>query len=84
MLLTLSEEAQAKRGEFGKERYETTEIQKKVAANFEAIFDADYWRRVNADQNVEQLHEVLLNWTEEAIVAAEATEPMLLRWKWTF
>lgn len=83
VLLTLSEAAQAKRGGFGNERYETPEIQKKVAANFEQLFDASYWRRVDADKTVDELHTELVALTTKIISAVEESEPKLLSWSCT-
>lgn len=53
--LTLSEEAMAKRGGFGNERYETTEIQKKVGKVFEKLVEKDNWRIVDADKTEDEL-----------------------------
>jgi dTMP kinase len=53
--LTLSEEALAKRGGFGDERYETSEIQKNVAKVFNKLMDKDYWKIVDADKTEEEL-----------------------------
>ena len=41
--LTLSSEAAAKRGGFGEERYEQTDMQKRVAANFDKLKES-YWQ----------------------------------------
>lgn len=78
LLLTLSETAQAERGGFGNERYETPEIQKKVAANFELLFDNGYWRRVDAGKSIVDLHTELLALTKDTITAIEETEIQLL------
>lgn len=81
LLLTLSEAAQAQRGGFGNERYETPEIQKKVAANFELLFDDAYWKRIDAGKNIDDLHIELLALTNDTIRKTEETEIQLLRWK---
>lgn len=60
LYLTLSSEAAAKRGGFGVERYEQTDFQKKVAANFDKLKDED-WRVIDADKSVEDLHRELEN-----------------------
>ena len=41
--LTLSSEAAARRGNYGEERYEQTDFQKKVADNFAALTE-DSWK----------------------------------------
>ena len=43
-----------KRGGFGEERYETTELQKNVRANFEALTE-DWWTTVDATGSVEEV-----------------------------
>jgi dTMP kinase len=53
--LTLSEEAMSKRGGFGNERYETSEIQKNVAKAFENLMDKSYWKVIDADKTEDQL-----------------------------
>ena len=60
LYLTLSSEAAAKRGGFGVERYEQTDFQKKVAANYDKLKDED-WRVIDADKSVEDLHRELEN-----------------------
>lgn len=59
LYLTLSTEAAAKRGGFGGERYEQTAFQKTVAENFERLTEKDYWKVIDADKSVENLHKEL-------------------------
>lgn len=58
--LSLSPEALAKRGGFGTERYEVTEIQEEVRNNFLKLAD-DSWQVINADQEVDVLHQNILS-----------------------
>jgi dTMP kinase len=53
--LTLTDEAMSRRGGFGEERYETTEIQRKVKAMFEKMIEAPLWQVIDADKNVDEL-----------------------------
>lgn len=53
--LTLSEEAMARRGGFGDERYETSEMQKKVIKMFERLTEKPLWNVVDADKTQEEL-----------------------------
>lgn len=62
--LTLSAEAMARRGGFGAERYETSEIQQNVKKMFELMIEEPLWRVVNADKSEEALCDEL----EELVV----------------
>lgn len=62
--LTMSSEAMARRGGFGAERYETSEIQQNVKKMFELMIEEPLWRVVNADKSEEALCDEL----EELIV----------------
>lgn len=53
--LTLSSEATARRGGFGEERYETTEIQRRVKMMFEKMIEKPLWEVVDADKSEENL-----------------------------
>lgn len=53
--LTLSPEAMARRGGFGDERYETTEMQKNVSKMFERLMERPLWQVVDADKSEEKL-----------------------------
>lgn len=55
VFLTMTPEAMAKRGGFGDERYETTEIQRKVKEMFERMIEKPHWKVVDADKTVDDL-----------------------------
>lgn len=57
--LTLTDEVMAKRGGFGEERYESSEMQKKVKKMFEKMIDAPLWQVVDADKTEDNLSEEL-------------------------
>jgi dTMP kinase len=54
LYLNLPVDQAEKRGGFGEERYETTELQKNVRANFEALTE-DWWTTVDATGSVEEV-----------------------------
>lgn len=72
LLLSLSDEAQRRRGGFGEERYETSDIQRRVGLAFQELFDPAYWREIDADRSVEELQQLLLT---EALRTIEAVRP---------
>ena len=55
MYMEISEEAAKKRGGFGEERYETTEMQKNVREVF-ADLREDWWNVVDADRTCLFIH----------------------------
>jgi dTMP kinase len=57
--LTLTAEAMARRGGFGEERYETTEMQKKVGRMFEKMIEKPLWEIIDADKTEDDLGNVL-------------------------
>lgn len=57
--LTLTSEAMARRGGFGNERYETTEIQRKVGKMFERMIEMPLWQVINADKTEDDLSDEL-------------------------
>lgn len=57
--LTLSEETMAKRGGFGDERFDSTEMQKKVNKAFERMIEKPLWQIVNADKTEKDLSDEL-------------------------
>lgn len=63
--LTLTSEAMAKRGGFGIERYETTEMQRNVGKIFERMIEKPLWQVINADKTEEdltdELEKILIN-----------------------
>ena len=56
--LDVSEEVAMKRADFGGERYEMTDFQRKVRGNYEKLRDSS-WVTVSADGTLEQVHEEL-------------------------
>ncbi|XP_069682350.1 thymidylate kinase isoform X4 [Periplaneta americana] len=57
--LTLSPEALARRGGFGEERYEATDFQENVRNNYRKL-EEDSWQIIDADRDIEILHEDIL------------------------
>ena len=57
--LNIDDENQIHRGEWGQERFEKQEVQRKVAANFR-ILKEDNWEIIDANQDVEEVHKQLL------------------------
>ncbi|XP_077987993.1 thymidylate kinase-like [Glandiceps talaboti] len=55
LYLTLSPEEAAKRAEFGGERYEQTDFQRRVAENYKHLHEKD-WKTIDASQSIEDLH----------------------------
>ncbi|XP_789676.2 thymidylate kinase [Strongylocentrotus purpuratus] len=60
LFLKVSSEAAEKRGGFGEERYEKSEIQARVAKNFEKLQEND-WEIINADQSMEDVQKQIQN-----------------------
>jgi len=58
--LDVSEEVAKSRADFGGERYEKTEFQKRVRENYSKLSD-NTWKFVNADKSLEQVHTDLYN-----------------------
>jgi len=57
--LTLSEETRAVRGGFGEERFDSTEMQKKVNKAFEKMMEAPLWQVIDADKTEDKLGDEL-------------------------
>lgn len=57
--LTLTDEVMARRGGFGEERYESSEMQQKVKKMFEKMIVAPLWQVVDADKTEDNLSEEL-------------------------
>lgn len=55
LYLTLTAEAMARRGGFGAERYETTEMQRTVGKMFEKMIEQPLWQVIDADKTEEDL-----------------------------
>ncbi|XP_037774104.1 thymidylate kinase-like [Penaeus monodon] len=58
LFLDLQPEEAKRRGQFGAERYEKEEFQKRVYENFQLLKD-DVWKVIDAKKSVEDLQEVL-------------------------
>ncbi|XP_037794551.1 thymidylate kinase-like [Penaeus monodon] len=58
LFLNLQPEEAKRRGQFGAERYEKEEFQKRVYENFQLLKD-DVWKVIDAKKSVEDLQEVL-------------------------
>jgi dTMP kinase len=71
--LTLTAEAMARRGGFGTERYETTEMQRKVGKMFERMIERPLWQVINADKTEEDLSDELEKIITTKIENVEAT-----------
>lgn len=79
LYLKLSSEAAAKRGGFGEERYEQTDIQKQVAVNFNILQDKD-WKVIDADKSQEDLTKELLIICQNTIHAS-SNKPVYKLWR---
>ena len=66
MYMEISEEAAKKRGGFGEERYETTEMQKNVREVF-ADLREDWWNVVDADRTIEEVERDVQAIAREAV-----------------
>ena len=66
MYMEISEEAAKKRGGFGEERYETTEMQKNVREVF-ADLREDWWNVVDADRTIEEVEKDVQKIAKEAV-----------------
>ncbi|XP_012286418.1 thymidylate kinase [Orussus abietinus] len=64
--LEVAEKEQSQRGDWGAERFEHREFQRKVAANFNKLHD-DTWRYIDANEDAEKIHSKLLLETLEVI-----------------
>lgn len=59
--LTLTTEAMARRGGFGNERYETSEMQKNVKIMYERMIETPLWHVIDADKTMDDLTDELEN-----------------------
>ena len=64
--LDVSEEVAQQRADFGGERYELTEFQRKVRENYEKLRD-DTWVTVSADGSLEEVGENLYQVVEQEV-----------------
>lgn len=57
--LTLTDEVMARRGGFGEERYESSDMQKKVKKMFEKLIETPLWQVIDADKTEDSLNNEL-------------------------
>ncbi|XP_070539108.1 thymidylate kinase-like [Ptychodera flava] len=70
LYLTLSAEEAAKRAEFGGERYEQTDFQKKVAENYKKLHECD-WKTVDASQSIEDIHREIKHLVTDSMTSTQ-------------
>ncbi|XP_043851179.1 thymidylate kinase [Dromiciops gliroides] len=80
--LKLSSGEAAKRGDFGKERYENNAFQEKALQRFYQLMKDDTlnWKTIDASQSIEDLHTEIYSLSEETIETARET-PVGELWK---
>ncbi|XP_071542905.1 thymidylate kinase isoform X2 [Panulirus ornatus] len=66
LFLDISPEEAQRRGQFGEERYEKKEFQKRVYANFKLLMD-DTWEIINGHKTVNELQEIIQTRTTHTI-----------------
>ncbi|ORZ40653.1 hypothetical protein BCR44DRAFT_1423528 [Catenaria anguillulae PL171] len=72
--LDLSPEAAAKRGGYGEERYETSEMQGKVRHLFlDKLKDDRYWKVVDAGKRVEEVHADIMAQVDKVVQRVSGT-----------
>ena len=76
--LNLSPSEALKRAEFGGERYENIDFQKKVLESYESLRDSS-WKTVDASTDIETVHSQLLQLALEAIDESK-DKPMHKLW----
>lgn len=77
--LTLTAEAMARRGGFGIERYETSEMQKNVKKMYERMIESPLWQIIDADKSENDLTEELESLIVNKI-AETGDEPLESLW----
>nr|XP_022341382.1 thymidylate kinase-like isoform X1 [Crassostrea virginica] len=79
LYLNLTPEAAAMRGTFGKERYEQTDMQLRVAKNFQLLKES-YWQEINAekteDDMAREIRDIVFNF-----IPTVKDKPMLKLWE---
>ncbi|XP_062987593.1 thymidylate kinase [Elgaria multicarinata webbii] len=82
LFLQLSTSEAAKRGDFGNERYENSPFQEKVLQCFYHLMKDKTlnWKMIDASKNIEDLHNEIKSFAEEAMQEAEHT-PIGELWK---
>ncbi|XP_048845695.1 thymidylate kinase [Brienomyrus brachyistius] len=82
LFLKLSPDEAASRGQFGAERYETSDFQQAVQDRFKQLMKDPSlnWQEMNAAKDVEDLHQEILKRSKAAIAEAE-NQPIKELWK---
>lgn len=70
--LNVDEATQSSRSDWGQERYENKDLQRKVASNFLKLRD-ETWEVIDANQSVEDIHKKLLEAVIEVIDSVKNT-----------
>lgn len=71
--LSVSEENQMSRSNWGEERFEKHEMQVNVACNFKKLHE-DNWSIIDANQNIENVHKQLLEAVLQTIKSVKHTQ----------
>nr|DBA25978.1 TPA: hypothetical protein GDO54_010294 [Pyxicephalus adspersus] len=73
LFLDISPEAAAKRGDFGNERYETSDFQKKVQKRYAELMEdrSLNWEMIDAAQSMEDVHSAIRQMSEDIIEQAK-------------
>ncbi|XP_077205172.1 thymidylate kinase [Paroedura picta] len=82
LFLQLHTSEAAKRGDFGKERYEDSSFQEKVLQSYYHLMRDKTlnWKVIDASKNIEDLHDEIKSFAEEAMQEAQHT-PIGELWK---
>uniref|UniRef100_A0A8C5T2N8 Thymidylate kinase n=1 Tax=Malurus cyaneus samueli TaxID=2593467 RepID=A0A8C5T2N8_9PASS len=82
LFLQLSPEAAAERGNFGRERYETSSFQEKVLQSFYCLMEDKTlnWKKVDASKSIEDLHREIKSLAEETMQEVQ-NKPLGELWK---
>ena len=79
LYLNMPVEAAAARGGFGEERYETSDLQKAVRANFDKLRE-DWWTIVDATGTVDEVHAACRAVADDAVAKCVAGAPYTRLW----
>ena len=79
LYLNMPVEAAAARGGFGEERYETSDLQKAVRANFDKLRE-DWWTIVDATGTVDEVHAACRAVADDAVTKCAAGAPYARLW----
>ncbi|KAG5677815.1 hypothetical protein PVAND_007542 [Polypedilum vanderplanki] len=77
--LTLNQEAMARRGGFGGERYETNDFQKNVRKIYERLIERPLWQIIDADKTEDELSDELEQLIRRKIEET-GDQPLQLLW----